>query len=116
MYFARLSCALGTAESASAHTATVVHCAAADHAAVRRRSRSIASMTGAASGNNPTGPFDSTAAITERPDATPPAIAIAIERRPRAMNATAAVTNTHTVVSSRLPTIDHETTGGSIQK
>src|SRR5262249_31216922 len=116
-YFARLSRAAGTASSNPAHTANVVHCPSADQIADRRRSGSSQAIAiGAASGNSPTGPFDSTAPGTPAPAIPPRTIAAGGAVGGVAIRAaTAAVTNTQTVVSSRFPTIDHETTGASIQ-
>src|SRR6185503_19545287 len=61
------------------------------------------------------GPFDRTAPATHRPETTPPPTAAATDvRLVAARAATAAVTKTATVVSSRFPTITHETTGTAI--
>src|SRR3989449_10503100 len=116
-YVERLSRALGVRYSTTAHNATIVHCPAADQSDDRRRSGRTAMVTGAASGKNPTGPFESTAPAMQSPEAQPVTMAAAAGARlPIAMAATAAVTNTQTVVSSRFPTIDQETTGASIHK
>src|SRR5262245_21209728 len=75
----------------------------------------IAISAGAASGNRPTGPFDSTAPATHTPEIAPAVSAAVRPRAGRTRTATAAVTNTQTVVSRRFPTIDHDTTGTTIQ-
>src|SRR5262245_10317866 len=101
--------------SAAAHAATVTHCPAIDQTDNRRRSGRTAMKTGAASGNSPTGPFDRLAPTTHNPETHPAPNAVpALPQVPTAMAAVAAIAKTHTVVSSRFPTIDHDTTGAAI--
>src|SRR4029453_18669893 len=80
---------------------------------LRMRERRI----GAESGNRPTGPFVPTAATTHKPETEDHVRdASSVSARPDAIAAnTAAVVKSETVVSSMLPTIDHETTGTRIQ-
>src|SRR5437867_5998471 len=90
----------------SAHAMTVAHCATVNHGTARRRSGRMPNASGATSGNRPTGPFVSAAPATHSPEIAPPIPYDHIDDRPLVSVAsrlrTAAVTNTHTVVSSRL--------------
>ena len=85
---------------------------------MRRAPGSRVNTTGATSGNSPAGPFVRTAAATENPEIAPQPHAARRELANAAPSAaaSAAVVNNDIVVSSRLPTIDHETTGTAIHK
>src|SRR5581483_6555797 len=103
--------------NAKAQQATVPHWAAIT-GLTRREPGIAAKQSGAAAGNNPTGPFVRAAAAMHPPETMPYPSAAAVDLALTAASAAsmAAVVNTATVVSSRLPTMAQETTGTAIQR